>query len=131
MNTSSGPGTVRGAIILGIAAVATMAGSVTAGASELDGPLINSTCSYEQIDRALHAERPDLAAKMDADPLRKAAMQFYFGQTVSQRRSLTQQYMDANPAGMARLKEWAAAHPQEIQRGRAAAAQIAKSCHKY
>jgi hemophore-related protein len=121
---------IVGSLVAGIAATATISGSV-AGADPVDGPLINSTCSYEQIDRALRVERPDVAAKIDSDPMRKAGMQLFFSRPVPERRALVQQYLNANPGGMTRLQEWEDQHPQQVRQGRALADKVAATCHNY
>ncbi|PXX66757.1 hemophore-related protein [Nocardia tenerifensis] len=69
----------------------------SAGPMELAGPLLNSDCSFAQVDAALHAKAPQLASMLDSNPAQKAELQRKFDQPVEQRRAELQRAIDENP----------------------------------
>lgn len=50
-------------------------------------PLLSSSCSFAQVDSALHQVAPDTAAQLDAAPGQKAALKNAYDQPVDQRRA--------------------------------------------
>ncbi|MEV0295890.1 hemophore-related protein [Nocardia sp. NPDC050710] len=111
-----------------VAGVAVFLGPAIAAADpmELAGPLLNSDCSFAQVDAALHAEAPQLAAMLDANPTQKADLQRKFDQPVEQRRAELQRMIDNNPnaAKEAEKDPRSAGLRTTIQA-------VANSCHKY
>lgn len=63
----------------------------------LAGPLLTSDCTFAQVDAALHAKAPQLAAMLDANPTQKAELQRKFDQPVEQRRAELQAMINENP----------------------------------
>jgi hemophore-related protein len=67
--------------------------SLTAGVSvafaQPDGdPLINTTCSYGQVISALNAERPDLAAEFNQEPMAQAMLNSFLAAPVVERQQM-------------------------------------------
>ncbi|MBH0780530.1 hemophore-related protein [Nocardia bovistercoris] len=60
-------------------------------------PLLNSDCTFAQVDAALHVEAPQLAAALDANPSQKAQLQAGFDQPVEQRKAQFQRLVEENP----------------------------------
>lgn len=83
----------------GLAGVAVLLSPAIAAADPmtLAGPLLNSDCSFAQIDAALHAKAPQLAAMLDSNPTQKAELQRKFDQPVEQRRAELQAMINENP----------------------------------
>lgn len=115
----------------GITVAGTILGAGAATADPLDSPLMNSTCTFAQIDRALHAEHPDIAAKLDAHPDRKAMLQRMYDQPIEQRKAQAQQWMNQNPDKVQKRRQWAQSHPNEVAQHRAVEAELANTCHNY
>lgn len=112
----------------GLAGVAVLLSPAIAAADPmtLAGPLLNSDCSFAQIDAALHAKAPQLAAMLDSNPTQKAELQRKFDQPVEQRRAELQAMIDQNPD--------AARDAENDPRASGLAATIrtvAESCHNY
>jgi len=93
---------------------------------ELAAPLLNSDCSFAQVDAALHAKAPQLAAMLDANPTQKAEMQRKFDQPVQQRRAELQRAMDQNPGAVRDAEN----DPRTTQL-RDTIRTVAESCHSY
>ncbi|MFI5780282.1 hemophore-related protein [Nocardia sp. NPDC051570] len=100
----------------------------TASADPIDqlAPLLNSTCSFAQVDAALHDQDPQLAAALDNNQAVKGQIRQMFDQPIDQRRAQAQQYL--------------AQHPDQVQQAendpRAAQAQalvqkLADTCANY
>ncbi|WP_330252081.1 hemophore-related protein [Nocardia sp. NBC_00565] len=83
----------------GLAGVAVLLSPAIAAADPmtLAGPLLNSDCSFAQIDAALHAKAPQLAAMLDSNPTQKAELRRKFDQPVEQRRAELQAMINENP----------------------------------
>ncbi|BDT84915.1 hemophore-related protein [Nocardia cyriacigeorgica] len=98
----------------------------SAGPMELAAPLLESDCSFAQVDAALHDQAPQLAAMLDANPEIKAELQAKFDQPVEQRRAELQRYLDENPeaAQQAQNDPRAAGLSQTIQK-------VADTCKNY
>lgn len=78
------------------AAVGGLALSVTAGAgiaaAQPDiGPMVNTTCSYDQAMRAVHAENPMAAQYLDQSPPNLQFLQVYFASSPAKRTDLLNQ----------------------------------------
>ncbi|MET8875938.1 hemophore-related protein [Nocardia sp. NPDC004604] len=92
----------------------------------LAGPLLSSDCTFAQVDAALHAKAPQLAAMLDANPTQKAELQRKFDQPVEQRRAELQAMINENPD--------AAKDAENDPRANSLATTIrtvAETCHNY
>ncbi|MEU2031501.1 hemophore-related protein [Nocardia amamiensis] len=98
----------------------------SAGPMELAEPLLTSDCSFAQIDAALHAKAPQLAAMLDANPAQKAELQRKFEQPVQQRRAELQRAIDENPDAVRQAET----DPRTAQL-RDTIRTVADSCHNY
>lgn len=98
----------------------------SADPTELVGPLLNSDCTFAQVDAALHDRAPQLAAMLDANPTQKAELQRRFDQPVEQRRAEFQRLLAENPeaAREAENDPRAAGLRQTIEA-------VAATCHNY
>lgn len=78
--------------IAGFAVAAAFSGTGAATADPMSDlePLLNSSCSFSQIDAALHAVSPETAAQLDAAPAQKTAIQTAYEQPGDQRRTAFQ-----------------------------------------
>ena len=118
-------GTVAAAGGLTVAAALLIPGVAAADPTDLMAPLLNSTCSFDQVDRALHAKDPQLAQMLDANPDQKAMLKKEFDQPPAQRRAEVQQYLSQHPeAKNAQNDPRAGSMQQTIQ-------SVADACHNY
>ncbi len=105
-------------------------GSGAASADILDdfGPLLTSTCSFHQIDAALHRVAPATAARLDAAPTQKLALRLAFSQPAEKRAAMFEQLaaQRRNMAGV-KIPELGA---DEADLG-PVVQQVADSCHQY
>ncbi|MBF6269978.1 hemophore-related protein [Nocardia farcinica] len=108
------------------AAVLLGTGVAAAGPLESAEPLLSTDCTFAQVDAALHAEAPELAAMLDAYPAQKAELQRRFDQPVEQRRADFQMLVEQNPD----LAAQAESDPRAAQLSQALAA-VAATCHNY
>ncbi|MTL16633.1 hemophore-related protein [Nocardia seriolae] len=121
----------RDGVLFGAGAVAAVAlalapATASAAPADLVAPLLNSTCSFAQVDAALHDKAPALASFLDANPDTKAELKAKFDLSPAQRQAELDQYLKDNPDAA----NQAAADPRA---GGIAAAiqQVADSCHNY
>jgi hemophore-related protein len=112
----------------GLAGVAMLLSPAIAAADpmELAGPLLNSDCSFAQVDAALHAKAPQLASVLDSNPTQKAELQRKFDQPVEQRRAELQAAINENPNA---AKE--AENDPRANGLRDTIQAVADSCHSY
>ena len=115
----------------GFAVIGAFVAPAAASADPIDlvGPLVNSTCSFAQIDAALHATAPDVAADLDQYPDRKAQLENFFSLPIAQRQSMIQMFLANNPDAAAQ-GEAAANGPQSADI-KQKAQKIADTCHNY
>jgi hemophore-related protein len=118
-------------LILGALGLAGAMSLVTAGAASAQsaGPLIETTCSYAQIEAALQVEAPEASARLSERPDAQAKIQELLGLPVDQRRQRVQSFMDRNPdvASMIRQKR----NTPEGQEKLLKMQRIADTCHDY
>lgn len=76
------------AVTLGGLALASTAGVGVASASPDYGPMINTTCNYDQAMRAVHAENPMAAQYLDQSPPNQQFLQQYLASSPDQRVNL-------------------------------------------
>jgi hemophore-related protein len=108
------------------AAALLLPGIAAADPTDLMAPLLNTTCSFDQVNRALHDKNSQLASTLDANPGIKAQLQQKFNEPIPQRRAEFQQYLAQNPgaAQQAENDPRASNIEQTIQ-------SVADSCHNY
>jgi hemophore-related protein len=94
--------------------------------ADLAAPLLNSDCSFAQVDAALHAKAPQLASMLDANPTQKAELQRKFDQPVEQRRAEFQRLIEENP-GTAQDAQ----NEPRVSSLRETIRTVADSCHSY
>ncbi|MFE2960859.1 hemophore-related protein [Nocardia tengchongensis] len=121
----------RAGVLLGAGAVAAVAlalAPATASASPADlvAPLLNSTCSFAQVDAALHDKSPALAQFLDQNPGYKSELKAKFDLSPAERQAELDQYLRDNPdaANQAAADPRAGGIAASIQ-------QVADSCHNY
>ncbi|MRH91388.1 hemophore-related protein [Nocardia sp. SYP-A9097] len=121
----------RIAAVLGAGALATMAialvpATASAGPLDLAAPLLNSTCSFAQVDAALHDKAPALASILDQNPAQKAELKAKFDQSPAQRQAEFDAYVRDNPdaANSATSDPRAGGIAATIQT-------VADTCHNY
>ncbi|WP_069162266.1 hemophore-related protein [Nocardia altamirensis] len=128
MKRSVGRPTVAVLAAGGLATVAMMLSPAiaAAGPMELAAPLLESDCSFAQVDAALHAKAPQLASMLDANPTQKAELQRKFDQPVEKRRADLQQAINENPDAVRQAEN----DPRTAQLRETIQA-VANSCHNY
>ncbi len=79
----------------GLSAGIAIFGSTFAAADPADafGPLLTSSCSFEQVDTALHHVAPDAATQLDSAPQQKNQLRQAYNRPPGQRRAAFQQLM--------------------------------------
>ncbi|WP_216896626.1 hemophore-related protein [Nocardia alni] len=79
----------------GLSAGIAMLGSTFASADPVDafGPLLTSSCSFEQVDTALHRVAPDAATQLDSAPQQKNQLRQAYNRPPGERRAAFQQLM--------------------------------------
>jgi hemophore-related protein len=55
------------------------------------GPLINTTCNYNQALAALDAQRPDLARQLNGNPMAQSLLSRFLASPVDQRQQMAQE----------------------------------------
>ncbi|MFD4444149.1 hemophore-related protein [Nocardia sp. NPDC058519] len=90
--------TVRTALVIGLAALATMGtiGMAAAAPADRTHPMLDTTCSLEQIEAAALAHAPDLAAKLAQHPEHRAKLAELLSKTPEERRIAVQQRQGAH-----------------------------------
>lgn len=78
----------RLAIGVGGLALASTAGAGVASAAPDIGPMVNTTCTYDQAMRAVHAENPMAAQYLDQSPPNQQFLQQFMASTPDQRVNL-------------------------------------------
>jgi hemophore-related protein len=79
---------VNVAATIGGLALASTAGPGIASGDPDYGPIINTTCSYDQAMRAVHAENPTAAEYLDQSPPNQQFLQQYLASSPDQRQDL-------------------------------------------
>lgn len=78
----------RLAVAAGSLALSLSAGAGLAAANPDVDAIVNTTCNYSQVDRALHAEHPAAAAEFDANPSVKTQLRYFLNSNPSNRMQL-------------------------------------------
>ncbi|GAA2556502.1 hemophore-related protein [Mycolicibacterium diernhoferi] len=79
------------------------------------GPVIHTTCNYDQVWAAMNAERPDLAAQFNAQPMALGMLRSFLNSSPADRQGTVNQ-IAAYPGAQSYL---------------GATLQLANSCHNY
>lgn len=124
--------TPRAAALLAVGGALLAAAVIPAGvASALpgDGPLINTTCSYEQLYAAIRVEAPQAAARLDGKPQARAKLQELVSLPVEQRKQRLSQFLAENPGVQQKIDErWNTPEGQQkVQK----MARVAETCSGY
>lgn len=112
-----------------IMAVSLLPSAGIASAEPGDGPLIQTTCSYAQIDAALRVEDPEAAALLDESPQAQAKLQEFVALPVDQRKQRLQKFLDERPQWRAKIEE--KRNSPEGQDKIQMLARVADTCHNY
>lgn len=75
----------------GGAALSLTAGAAVAFAQPDFGPMVNTTCTYDQAMAAIHAENPTAAQYLDASPPNLEFLRVFIASSPDQRRNLIDQ----------------------------------------
>jgi hemophore-related protein len=113
---------------MGVLAAVSLSGAKMASA-ELDGPLINTTCSYPQVMAAMQVEAPNASTRLAERPDAQAKLQQLLALPVDQRKQRVQQFLERNPDVRAKIDEKLSS--PEGQAKVQTAADIAATCHNY
>lgn len=125
MRSSVGLPLVIGAAIIGSSFV----GATVAWAEPGDGPLIETTCTYAQIEAAMKVEAPELAAELAQQPQAQRQLQALLALPVDQRRQRLDQALNRNPQRLTTF-----ADQRDTPEGQAKVqmlTQIANTCGNY
>jgi hemophore-related protein len=109
--------------------LATASFSPVASAEPGSGPLIETTCSYAQLEAALQVEAPDASARLVEHPDAQTKLQELVALPVDQRKQRLQEFLDRNPDVRAKIDERRAT--PEGQQKVQMLARIAETCHNY
>lgn len=102
---------------------------VTIAQAEPTGPLIETTCSYEQLDAAVRVEMPQLAAKLEQNPNAQRKVRDFLALSADQRKQRVQEMLDRNPDWQSTIDE--KRNTPEGQDKIAKLNRIADTCHGY
>ncbi|TSD96639.1 hemophore-related protein [Skermania sp. ID1734] len=120
---------------VGVTGLALAAGLALPGLAAADPatdqarPLIDSPCSFAQLDSALHAEAPDMAARLDAHPDRKAMLAQFFNLPVNQREAALQKFLADHPDAANQLQQ--AQNDPRFPGVRDKLLEVANTCQNY
>lgn len=90
-------------VFCGVAAAVSL--PAVASAEPGSGPLIATSCSYEQLTAALQVQVPQAAARLAEHPEAQAKLRELIALPVEQRRQRVQGYLDRNPDVRAKIEE--------------------------
>ncbi|MCX5045668.1 hemophore-related protein [Aldersonia sp. NBC_00410] len=126
-NTRTRSRLMRSGLIAGaVVATGAFLSSGTATAGPLDNPLLDSTCSFGQVDAAAHVASPRLAAQLDMYPRAKADLQRVYDRAPADRAAEAQRYLDNNPGLAAEIT-----NDQRYTEFEQISQQIADTCHNF
>ena len=114
---------------IGIAVLSQTAGAGIASAQPDLSPLLNTPCTYTQVNAALAAEAPDLANELADYPMAQARLQKFLAAPVDQRQQMIAQALSAHP-------QWQTTIDQKVgtpqgQQDAALLRQLASTCNNY
>ena len=79
------------AVVFGGLALSLTAGAGVASAGPDLGPAINTTCSYQQVVKALNEQYPEAAAQFNASPVAQSYLRQFLASPPAQRQQLALQ----------------------------------------
>lgn len=121
---------VRATLALGgLLAAGALLVPATASAQPQPGGLLETTCSFAQIDAAVHAQFPDTAARLDAHPDRKAKLQELLSLPVEQRKQRAKEFLDNHPEAKRKFEEHR--DSPRAQQHREKLRVLGDTCHNY
>lgn len=85
----------RLAVAVGGLALSLTAGAGVASADPDLGPIVNTTCSYEQFVAALNAQNPTVAAAFNASPQMQSGLRQFLAAPPNQRQQMAQRMASA------------------------------------
>jgi hemophore-related protein len=103
-----------------VTAAATMGVGVASAGPDLS-PIINTNCSYAQVTAALNVVSPEMAAKLQQNPMVSSRLQSFLAAPIEERQQMAQQAMARGGGG-------GGANPQQIL---STLSQVAKVCNNY
>lgn len=116
---------VAGAVL----AVPVLALAAPASAQPGSGPLIRTTCTYDQLYAAIRAEAPNAAARLDERPAAQQKLRDVVAMSVEQRQQELSRVLAENPHWQTAIDErW---NTPEGQEKVAKLARIADTCPNY
>lgn len=107
------------------------AGPATANPQNDTSALLTSTCSFAQIDAAMHKVAPAEAARLDADPAHKQLLQQAFNLPPAQRQAAFQQFLGQHPDQVQRLQQRGNASPTVAGDLRTKLREVTTTCHRF
>ena len=94
-----------------------------------NGPLIQTTCNYDQLYAAVRTEAPKAAAELDNRPAAQQKLQDFVVMSVEQRQQELARLLSENPHWQNKIDEqWDTPEGQEKVQ---TMARIANTCHNY
>lgn len=127
----SGSHLMRRPLVVALTAAAAVcaAPAVVASAQPGTGPLIETTCSYAQLEAALRVQAPEASNRLQRRPAAQRKIQELLALPVEQRRERVDTFLSRNP-DVAAWIEQTRASPEGQQR-RATAQRVNDTCHDY
>ncbi len=92
-------------------------------------PLINTTCSYQQVIAALNTQAPDLAAELSQYPPAQAKLQRFLASPIQTRQQMVQQALTTHPQWQNTIDQKAGT--PEGQQAQAVLLAVANTCGSY
>ncbi|MCX2714253.1 hemophore-related protein [Mycolicibacterium sp. J2] len=80
--------------LVGAAAVLPLSAGIASATPDL-APVVNTTCTYDQVIGAMNAERPDLAAEFNAQPVGQAMLRNFLASGPAERQRTATQIANA------------------------------------
>ena len=117
------------AICSGALAATSLLTIASASAEPFDGPLIETSCSYEQLYNALQVEDPNLAAVLEGNPQAQTKLRAFIALPVDQRKQRVSERLDQNPDWQAKIDQKRAT--PEGQEKVAMLRRMADTCQNY
>jgi len=111
------------------AAAVLIAPAGVAAAEPVGAPLVETTCSYEQLSAAVRVEAPKLADLLSERPNAQTKVREFLALPVSQRKQRIQGVLDRNPEWQREIDE--KRNTAEGQDKIAKMQRIADTCHGY
>lgn len=115
-----------GLAAVGVTAVLTVP---TAWAAPDLSPLVDTTCSYQQVVAALNAQDPALANELAQYPAAQARLQRFLAAPVDTRQQMVDEALAAHPQWQSTLSQKAGT--PEGQQAQSALSSVTSTCHNY